>query len=198
MKRCLLPTISAIFFASVFSSFAETTGGLKDTTVLIIRHAEKLETGFDLAPAGFKRADAYVDYFKDFQVDGKPLKIESIFATADTKNSHRPRLTVEPLSKSLHLTPNTSFKNKAADQLADELKTKSHGKEILICWHHGQIPELIKDLGANPEILLPKGKWPEDQFAWVIELKYDTEGKLVPAECKRIEEHLMPTDPAAK
>ncbi len=196
MKWSRFSQIATAFFVTVACCLAEGSAGLKDTTILLIRHAEKLDTGLELSPEGFKRADAYVQYFHDFQLDGKPLKLDSIFATADSKSSHRPRLTVEPLSKSLHLTVNSAFKNKAAAQFAEELKAKPHGKDILICWHHGQIPELIRDLGADPEALLPGGKWPDTQFAWVIELRYDAEGKLLPGQCHRIQEHLMPGDPA--
>ena len=46
--------------------------GLSDATVLIIRHAEKPPTGAGLSRAGEQRAQAYVQYFKDFTVD-RPL-----------------------------------------------------------------------------------------------------------------------------
>src|ERR1700722_14341307 len=68
---------------------------LKDAVILIIRHAEKTASGDELSPDGYKRADAYVNYFKNYQVDGKPLKIDYLYAAADSKNSKRVRLTVE-------------------------------------------------------------------------------------------------------
>jgi hypothetical protein len=183
-----------MFVAATLSCLGQGSSGLKDAVVLIIRHAEKLETGQELAPAGFERAEAYVKYFGQFQVDGQPLKLDSLFATADSKNSHRPRLTLEPLSKALHIPIDTRFKNKSPELLADELKSKPHGREILVCWHHGQIPELLHDLGADPGALLPGGKWPEAEFAWVIELRYDGQGKLRPDQCRRIEENLVIKD----
>jgi len=198
MKNTAIFRLAMIFVATAMSCLGQGSSGLKDAVVLIIRHAEKLEAGQDLLPTGFQRAEAYVKYFGDFQVDGKPLKLDSLFATADSKNSHRPRLTIEPLSRALHLPIDTRFKNKTPELLVDELKSKPHGSGILIAWHHGEIPELIHDLGADPGALLPGGKWPDDQFAWVIELRYDGEGKLRPEQCRRIEEHLMPGDPTPK
>jgi hypothetical protein len=179
-----------LFLAAAVSCLGQGSSGLKNTVVLIIRHAEKPESGQDLSPAGFQRADAYVKYFGEFQMEGKPLKWDSLFAAADSKNSHRPRLTLEPLSRALHLSIDTTFKDKAPELLADELKSKPHGQGILICWHHGKIPELVRALGADPGALLPDGKWPDAEFGWVIELRYDGQGKLLADQCRRIEEHI--------
>src|SRR5258708_1358262 len=74
---------------------------LKDTAILIIRHAEKPDSGSGLSPAGEKRAQAYVRYFKTFTIDSQPLRLDYLFATADSAASHRPRLTIEPLSQAL-------------------------------------------------------------------------------------------------
>src|SRR5271155_5377145 len=83
-------------------SLAETKPSpLQDAVILIIRHAEKPESGMDLTPTGEQRARAYVDYFKNFQIDSQPFKLDRLIATADSKNSHRPRLTLTPLSQAL-------------------------------------------------------------------------------------------------
>lgn len=68
---------------------------LKNAVILVIRHAEKPDKGKHLSQAGKARANAYVDYFKNYKVNDKALKLESLFAAADTKGSHRPRLTLE-------------------------------------------------------------------------------------------------------
>lgn len=191
MKKNPLIRSALLLLVASISCLGQGSSGLKDAVVLIIRHAEKPESGPDLSPAGYQRAAAYAKYFNDFQVEGKPLKLDSLFAAKDSKNSRRPRQTLEPLSRALHLPLNTSFKDKTPELLADELKSSPHGKGILICWHHGKIPELIRGLGADPAALLPGGKWPIGEFAWVIELRYDGEGRLLPAQCRRIEEQIM-------
>jgi broad specificity phosphatase PhoE len=168
---------------------------LKDATILIIRHAEKPDNGDELSPAGVQRADSYAQYFQDFRVDARSLKLDHLFATADSKSSRRSRLTLEPLARTLGLNVDCRFKNKNARELADEIQSHDHGKAILICWHHGQIPEVVRDLGADPARLLPGGKWPDNQFAWVLELRYDHQGRLIPAETRRVNESLMPGDP---
>ena len=170
----------------------ESSFALKDGVILVIRHAEKPETGEGLSPEGEARANAYVDYFKDFKIDSKPLAIEHLVCTADSKASRRPRLTIEPLGKELGLPIDARFKNKQFQELADEIKSKPRGKHILICWHHGEIPELLQALGADSRQLLPKSKWPSETFDWLIQLRYDADGHLLDA--KRTNEQLMPQD----
>jgi broad specificity phosphatase PhoE len=168
--------------------------GLKNATILVIRHSEKPEIGIELTPAGEKRAAAYPEYFKNYQLDGKPLKLEHVFAAADSKNSHRSRLTVEPLGKALGLELDMRYANKKFQDLVDELQATNHGQQMLICWHHGQIPSLVQALGADPEKLLPGGKWPDATFDWILQLRYDENGVLIPAETKVVHEKLMPGD----
>ena len=127
-------------------------------------------------------------------LDGKPLKLEHLFATADSKNSQLRILTIEPLAAALGLPVDNRFANKKFQDLVDELQAKGHGKQILICWHHGEIPELAGALGADVDKLLPGGKWPDDVFCWMLELRYDHEGKLIPGETKVVNEKLMPGD----
>lgn len=169
-----------------------TSSALKNAVILVIRHAEKPASGTSLSAEGEARAAAYVNYFKSYALAGQPLKLDAIFATADSKGSHRPRLTVEPTAKALGLAVDSRFADKNFQSLADELRSRPHGKAILIAWHHGEIPQLLGALGADPKQVIPNGKWPQEVFGWVIQLRYDADGRL--AEAKRINENLMPDD----
>ena len=168
------------------------SNALKNAVILVIRHAEKPDAGSGLSAAGEARAAAYVNYFKNFKVEGQPLKLDCLFAAADSKASHRPRLTIEPTSKALGLDINSRFKAGDFQGLADEIRSQPHGQAILIAWHHGKIPSLLRALGADPDQVIPKGKWPDDVFGWLIQLRYDSDGHLM--EAKRINEKLMPDD----
>jgi len=152
--------------------------GLENAVILIIRHAEKPDTGHSLSPAGETRADACASYFANFVIDGRQLKLDHIFATRDTHNSHRPRLTVEPTAQKFGLTIDDRFKNRQFLDLVYYIKSWPHGESVLIAWHHGKIPQLLRALGADPGTLLPKGKWPDDSFGWLIQLRYDQNGHL--------------------
>jgi broad specificity phosphatase PhoE len=191
MYRCLF---TAVFFASMLTLAAGSQDGPKDAVVLIIRHAEKPDTGPGLSPRGQQRAEAYKHYFKKFTVDSKRLRPDAVFAAKDSKQSQRPRLTVEPFAKAAKLRIDTRFGTNQSAELAAFLRATQQGKRILICWHHGDIPDLLRALGAKPETLLPRGKWPNPVFAWVVLLSYDQDGRLIPASTRLINEHLMPGD----
>ena len=157
---------------------AKNTSPLKNATVLIIRHAEKPETGKHLAPAGVRRAQASPGFFKSFAIGAHPVKVDHLFATQESKNSDRPRETILPLSDALHLKIHLNFALTERQQLVDKVRRTYSGETVLICWHHGAIPDLLKAFGANPAALLPGGKWPDDVFGWLIALRYDQQGKL--------------------
>ena len=160
---------------------AGNAGALNNVVILIIRHAEKPARGDQLSAAGNARAQAYVSFFKNFTLDGQPLKLDYLFASADSKASQRARLTIEPTSKMLGLAIDDQFADAQFQKLADEIRAKPHGKNILICWHHGEIPQLVQALGADPSRLFPKGKWPDEVFNWVVELRYGSNGQLTEA-----------------
>jgi hypothetical protein len=183
-----------VLFASVLTLAADGQDGPKDAVVLIIRHAEDGGTGSDLAPRGHERAEAYKNYFLNFTVDSKRLEPAAIFAAKDSKKSHRPRLTAEPFATAAKLKIDARFGNSQSTELAADLRANHQGKVILICWRHGNIPALLRALGAKPEDLLPRGKWPNSVYDWVILLSYDQDGRLIPGSAMRINEHLMPGD----
>ena len=190
MYRCLF---IAVFFASTLTA-AYSQSGPKDVVVLIIRHAEDGATGLGLTPSGQERAEAYKNYFLKFTVDSKRLEPDVVLAAKDSEKSHRPRLTVEPFAKAAKLKIDTRFGNYQSNELAADLRANQRGKVILISWRHGNIPALLRALGAKPEELLPRGKWPNAVYDWVLLLSFDQNGRLIPERTSRINEHLMPGD----
>ena len=186
---------TAIFFAFALIFVAHAQDGPKNSVVLIIRHAEDAYSGHGISPRGQKLAEAYKNYFLNLNVDSKRLEPTVILAANDSKKSHRPRLTVEPFAKAAKLPIDTRFGNNQSAELATALRETQHGKVILICWRHGNIPALLRALGAaTSESLLPRGKWPGSVYDWVLLLSYDQEGHLIPSSSRRINEHLMPGD----
>jgi broad specificity phosphatase PhoE len=185
---------AAILFAFSPILVADAQEGPKNAVVLIVRHAENPPDGHGLSPRGEERAKAYIDYFQNFTIDGKRREPEAVLVAADSKQSHRPRLTVEPFAKAAKLPIDNRFANKQPADLAAALRTNYQGKVILVCWHHGQIPALLRALGADPETLLPNGKWPRDVYDWVIMVSFDENGHVVPHGTRRINEHLLQGD----
>ena len=186
--------VTAVLFASALTLAADAQEGPKDAVVLIIRHAEDADSGDGISPLGEKRAEAYINYFQNFIVDSKRREPTVIYAAKDSKKSHRPRLTVEPFAKAANLKIDTHFGNNQSADLAADLRANQQGKVILICWRHPYVPDLLRALGANPEDLLPRGKWPGSVYDWVILLSYDENSRVIPGGTKRISEHLLPGD----
>jgi broad specificity phosphatase PhoE len=185
---------TAVLFTSTLTLAAHAQDGPKDSVVLIIRHAEVAGSGHGLSPRGQERAEAYKNYFQNFTLDSKRRQPEAVLVAADSKQSHRPRLTAEPFAKAAKLPIDSRFGNKQPTDLAAELRANHQGKVILICWHHGQIPALLRALGAAPETLLPNGKWPKTVYDWVIMASFDENGRLIPESTRRIPEHLLQGD----
>jgi hypothetical protein len=191
MRRCL---VVAVIYYSALLVVADAQEGPKNATVLIIRHAEDAGSGDGISPLGQERAEAYKNYFLNFTVDSKRREPAVIFAAKDSKKSHRPRLTMEPFAKAAQLKIDTRFGNNESAALAADLRANQQGKMILICWRHPYIPALLQALGANPETFLPNGKWPGAVFDWIILLSFDQDGRLVPSNSRRTNEHLLPGD----
>ena len=192
MYRCVF---SAVLFACTLTFEADAQDGPKGSVVLIIRHSEDAGSGDGISPRGEQRAEAYKNYFLNLNVDSKRLEPTVILVANDSKKSHRPRLTVEPFAKAAKLPIDTRFGNNQSAELATALRETQHGKVILICWRHGNIPALLRALGAaTSESLLPRGKWPGSVYDWVLLLSYDQDGHLIPSSSRRINEHLMPGD----
>jgi len=191
MPRTLL---AILISALALTLSASAHDGPKGAVVLIIRHAEKPAAGSGLSPRGEERAKAYEKYFRTFTVKGLPLHLNAIFAASDSVESQRPRLTVEPLAKALNLSIDSHFNSKDIPQLAVELRESQKNKNVLLCWRHREIPDLLRVFGAKPEVFLPGGIWPDNNFDYVIMLTFNKDGNLIPAKTKRISEQLLPGD----
>lgn len=147
---------------------------LHNTTILLMRHAEKPAdaSNRDLSPAGFARAAMLADYIpKEF---GR--QPDFIFATADSKHSSRPRETVEPLSKESGVPIDSTYADANFDELAHDIENdpKYAGKFVVIAWHHGEIPDLARSLGA-PDGTYPD-PWPANRFDHVLKFNYGADG----------------------
>jgi hypothetical protein len=141
--------------------------------VIIIRHGEKPgdpatdNEGDDinLSSRGYERAGALSAYIP--ATFGKP---DFLFATQASKRSNRPVETITPLSQELNLEIDSKHADDDFQKVADDIlqNSKYAGKLVLICWHHGKIPDLTTALGGNP----PVSPWPGDIFDRVWQIDY--------------------------
>lgn len=171
-------TLIAILCSIAFLQAQPARNYLANSTVLVIRHAEKPPIGASLTPDGFARAEKYARYFHPFVTDGKAFSVNALYAGSDEPDSMRPRLTLEPLSRATKIPLNTHFSTADSDALARALAEQAHGDHVLIAWRHKKIAVLLKALGADPSHLLPNGVWPDSVYDWVIFLHFDAAGHL--------------------
>ena len=187
------------FFAALFAltlaltastSLSAQKNYLANNTILIVRHAEKSpESGTGLTPQGENRAQLYAAYFTPFHDGGLNLMIDSLYAGADSKKSFRPRLTLDPLSKTTGLPLHHQIGTSDPKALVEELKTHPHGLHTLIAWRHSEIPSLIAAFGGPPS-LIPDSKWPDETYDWVVVLTIGPNAEVTSA--RIIHEDLKP------
>ncbi|PTT68938.1 flagellar basal body-associated protein FliL [Pseudomonas sp. HMWF007] len=173
-----------------------THSGLRNATVLIIRHAEKPAEGSALNARGEQRAAAYVDYFNPLKLDGQTLTPQRLIAAGDVPESSRSRLTLTPLAQRLNLVIEQPYVNGDLHQLVKLLRKSNQAQTVLIAWHHGHINKLLKAFGGDPTALMGQEKWPDDVFDWLIVLRFDENGRLIPSRSEKVQEQLLPGDAA--
>ena len=82
--------------------------------------------------------------------------------------------TVTPLAAASRLNIDAEIENKEFQRLVDDVTSGRYaGKDILICWHHEEIPHLTRSLGVN---LTRSYQWPDvyDRILVVTYLKDGT------------------------
>jgi broad specificity phosphatase PhoE len=117
------------------SIFAESA---QVTTVILVRHAEKVDASAnpDLSPAGHERAKTLAALLRDVPID-------AVYTTP----FHRTRKTAGPVAAARDLTP---IEVNADKQLAENTaaRVREHrGKSVLIVGHSNTIPDTLRALG---------------------------------------------------
>lgn len=194
LHRLVMGLLALPLFAGALQACAHDSAGLRNTTVLIVRHAEKPEQGSGLSPRGEERAKAYAQYFDPLRLADEQLLPQRLIATRDSKESARPRLTLTPLSQRLNLPIEQPYDDRDVDKLAKSLGKDNQAQVVLIAWHHGKIYKLIKAFGGDGEKLTGQQSWPGSVYDWLIVLRFDDKGQLMESRSQKVQEHLLPGD----
>ncbi|KAF3402099.1 hypothetical protein F1880_009828 [Penicillium rolfsii] len=114
-------------------------------TVYLIRHGEKPDSGDGLSAQGLERAQCLRNVF------GASSGYNIGYIMAQTPKSsgkrQRPLDTVEPLAQDLGLTVDTSCDRDDPDCVNDVVKGYNGSGNILICWEHDALTDIVKELG---------------------------------------------------
>jgi hypothetical protein len=165
--------IAALFVAALSIFIWRWTSHSYPSSILIVRHGEKSD-GPHLTPIGWRRAEAFVSFF-----GGTPNSTvtppAAIYAPKPSIDSSRPLETVTPLSKALNLPVQTPFELDQMKELAALiLKTKANrGQEVLICYEHDRIPNLINELITQAGgKALNLAAYPDNRFDLIYVISY--------------------------
>jgi broad specificity phosphatase PhoE len=131
----------------------------KLTTVILVRHAERLDTSTDspLSEAGEARAK----------------KLATVLAVADvsaiyTTPYKRTETTVAPLAAARNLTPVRMMNAKSyVEDVVDAIRTKHAGNTVVVVGHSNTTPNVIKALGIPNPPAIPDSQY-DDLFIVTI------------------------------
>jgi 2,3-bisphosphoglycerate-dependent phosphoglycerate mutase len=165
--RHLLPAIILVFLQSLCLG---QLGELKGTTVIVVRHAEKMDSSDDpdLSDTGKKRA-----------VLLSRLLGEADVAALFSSQYKRTQQTLLPLARKLNLeiiTVNASM----TDELVRKMLTEFPGKTIVVASHSDKVTEIIEALGGRSVGFLDEFEYDslfvvtllDNSVAGVLHLKY--------------------------
>jgi len=152
--------------------------------ILLMRHAEKTGKADDfyLSAEGMRRAEQLVAYIP--QTFGRP---DFVYAAARSKRSVRSIETIKPLATALGIEMQYHIEDKEFELLVTEIFSKSehHGKTVLVCWHHGKLPEIAARLGGQRGAF--PDPWPQDVFNLILDFRYDLASDAPPIVAKIIQ-----------
>lgn len=144
MKNLIL-TLLALPLAATAPALSARDSG---PTVYLIRHGEKPSDGSNgLSAQGMQRAQCLRNVF------GASSQYDIGYIIAEQPKSDgsraRPLETVQPLAQDLGLTPDTSCDRDDSDCVADLVDGYDGNGNILICWEHGELTNIVHSLGAK-------------------------------------------------
>jgi 2,3-bisphosphoglycerate-dependent phosphoglycerate mutase len=117
------------------------------TTVIFVRHAEKIVTDADdpeLTEAGRQRAEALARQLVDADV---VAGVDAIYATP----YRRTEATAQPTAIALGL-PITSYDAANTENIMDEIVKEHKGRIILVVGHRRSLAALIGNMGASKKV----------------------------------------------
>src|SRR3954469_15008714 len=121
------------------------------TTVIIVRHAEKIidpnNPDVDLSEAGYARAKEIAREFGDAGVN-------AIYAT----QYKRTQETVKPLADKTGV-PVTVVNSKGTADLLAQIKGQHSGQTIFIAGHNSTVPEIVEALGGPKYPVIPETEY---------------------------------------
>ncbi len=170
----LFAVLGAVVVLGYYATFSRPV-----TTVILIRHAEKIidpnNSDPDLSPAGLARAQELARMFGE-------SGINAIYAT----QYKRTQESVRPLADRLGL-PVSLVDSKKTPELIKQLLSDHRGQTILVAGHNNSVPEIIAALGGPTYPTIPETEYDNLYLvtvyrtgkAKVVKMKYGPSGFII-------------------
>lgn len=153
-----------------FLIFTSAIAQAEPAQILLLRHAEKPESGPELSDRGWERAKALTRFLRErveFLNGGRPAKLIAM-APADMSSSIRAIQTLRYVSSEFGITIESEYSRyEFAEMLGDVMRDPAlNGKLVIICWERKQLADIANKLGVAPEPVYPKDRYDR---AWLVE-----------------------------
>ncbi|KUJ18966.1 putative phosphoglycerate mutase family protein [Mollisia scopiformis] len=168
-----------MFYARfLVTALAAATVSAKSTAYLI-RHGEKPSDGSDgLSAQGMQRAQCLRTVF------GASSSYDIAYIIAEQPKASgardRPLMTVQPLATDLGLTVDTSCDRDDQKCVAALVDVYTGSGNILICWEHGQLTNIVDALGDNNAPTYPDGSF---NIIWTDPSPYSSITSMTSEDC---------------
>lgn len=177
MVRGLSVVAKTLLMLFAFLLIAAGRTAAQTTTVIVVRHAEKVDDSADplLSEAGTARAQALAEALRD-------AGVTAIYTT----QFQRTRLTAEPLARATAITPLVigagSPSQTHVERIADRVRESDAGGIVLVVGHSNTVPLIVSALGG-PDV----GTIEDDEYdhMFVLTLRPDASPLLVRAQYGR-------------
>jgi phosphohistidine phosphatase SixA len=141
--------------------------GAQDTTVVLLRHAERqslLDSNSLLSEAGLRRARDLVPLLETFR--------PSVLYTSDLERTQQ---TLAPVAAKLGLKPLIRSKG-GSEALGAEILRDQRGKTVLVCWHHDLMAKIVRALGVKGPV--PYLSFDSYDWLWIVHVPAKGEATL--------------------
>lgn len=185
LKRFLFS--GPLLFILIIESKAQSLPDSIPLRILIIRHGEKPDSGYNLNCQGWNRAIALPKAIIP-QFGIPDLVYVPNMTTGKKTKTVRMYQTVIPMAIKYSLLVNSKYEETDSLEISDNI---IHQKgTVLIVWDKKNIAPLVRNLGIRNTIL----EWSDKDYdsIWIIEFIKNAEGGLVPA-LRRGRENIVPS-----
>ena len=133
--------------------------GAQDTTVVLLRHAERqslLDSNSLLSEAGLRRARDLVPLLETFRPS-------ALYAS----DLERTQQTLAPVAAKLGMKPLIRSKG-GSEALAAEILRDQRGHTVLVCWHHDLMAKVVRGLGVKGPV--PYLSFDSYDWLWIVHI----------------------------